>query len=112
MEAPEEDELGEKTVAWRNPVTSAESDRWVEIFSSRDLHAEIESKTIHGLLESAGLSSIIVRENVQAIPVGKVGVRVPASEEQEARALLAEARRNPQIPDEQDGLEGNGSHDA
>ena len=81
------------------------SDPFVMVLSSREVHAEIEAETIHGLLESAGLRSMIVRENVQELPIGKVGVRVTASDEQEARALIAEAQRNAPSPDEQDTLE-------
>ena len=82
-----------------------QSDPFVTVFSSREVHAEIEAETIHGLLESAGLRSMIVRENVQELPIGKVGVRVTASDEQEARALIAEAQRNAPSPEGQDTLE-------
>ena len=82
-----------------------QSDRLVTVFSSREVHAEIESETIHGLLQSAGLQSMIVRENVQELPIGKVSVRVMASDEQEARNLIAEAERTAPAPDEQDALE-------
>ncbi len=82
-----------------------QSDRLVTVFSSCEVHAEIESETIHGLLQSAGLQSMIVRENVQELPIGKVSVRVMASDEQEARNLIAEAERTAPAPDEQDALE-------
>ncbi len=82
-----------------------QSDPFVAVFSSREVHAEIEAETIHGLLESAGLQSMIVRENVQELPIGKVSVRVMASDEQEARTLIAEAERIAPAPDEQDALE-------
>ena len=82
-----------------------QSDPLVTVFSSREVHAEIESETIHGLLQSAGLQSMIFRENVQELPIGKVSVRVMASDEQEARTLIAEAERTAPAPDEQDALE-------
>ncbi len=81
------------------------SDPFVTVFSSREVHAEIEADTIHGLLESAGLQSMIFRENVQELPIGNVSVRVTASDEQEARTLIAEAQRNAPSPDEGDSLE-------
>ena len=47
---------------------------------------------------------MIVRENVRAFPIGKVGVRVTASDEQEARILIDEAQRIAPLPDERDSL--------
>ena len=47
---------------------------------------------------------MIFRENVPALPVGKVGVRVTASDEQEARILIDEAQRIASSPDERDSL--------
>ena len=82
-----------------------QSDPFVTVFSSREVHAEIEAETIHGLLQSAGLRSMIVRENVQELPIGNVSVRVTASDEPEARTLIAEAQRTAPAPDEQDALE-------
>ncbi len=67
-------------------------DEVVTIFSSRKHSAEIEAETINGLLESAGLRSMIVRDNVRELPVGKVSVRVFASEEEEARQIIEQAR--------------------
>ena len=67
-------------------------DEFVTVFSSRHHDAEIEAETIHGLLESAGLQSLIVRENVPALPVGKVSVRVLASTAEEAEKLIRNAQ--------------------
>ncbi len=67
-------------------------DKFVIIFSSRKYSAEIEAETINGLLESAALRSMIVRDNVRELPVGKVSVRVFASEEEEARQIIEQAR--------------------
>jgi hypothetical protein len=67
-------------------------DDFVEVFASRGVSARIEVETVHGLLESAGLKSLIVRENVTEIPTGRVAVRVLASDAEEARALIRDAR--------------------
>ena len=66
-------------------------DRFVTVFSSRQHNAEVEAETVHGLLESADLKSLIVRENVPEIPVGKVSVRVLASDAEEAKELIRNA---------------------
>ncbi len=66
-------------------------DRFVTVFSSRRHNAEVEAKTVHGLLESAGLRSLIARENVPELPVGKVSVRVLASDAEEAEELIRNA---------------------
>ena len=66
-------------------------DRFVTVFSSRQHNAEVEAGTVHGLLESAGLRSLIVRENVPELPVGKVFVRVLASDAEEAKELIRNA---------------------
>ena len=66
-------------------------DRFVTVFSSRRHNAEVEAETVRGLLESAGLQSLIVRENVVELPVGKVWVRVLASDAEEAKELIRNA---------------------
>ncbi len=66
-------------------------DRFVTVFSSRRHNAEVEAETVRGLLESAGLQSLIVRENVPELPVGKVWVRVLASDAEEAKELIRNA---------------------
>ena len=57
-------------------------DKFVTIFSSRKHSAEIEAETINGLLESSGLRSMIVRDNVRELP-GRYGhmqlVEIPES---------------------------------
>ena len=65
--------------------------KFVTVFSSNAHDAESEADTIHSLLESAGLQSVIVRENVQELPTGGVEVRVLPSEADEAKALIEEA---------------------
>jgi hypothetical protein len=65
--------------------------KFVTVFSSNAHDAESEADTIHSLLESAGLQSVIVRENVQELPTGGVEVRVLPQEAEEARELIEEA---------------------
>ena len=78
-------------------------EQFVTIFSSQEHSAEIEAETINGLLESAGLRSMIVRHNVRELPVGAVSVRVFASEEEEARQIIEQA----QVPSEPEDDEDN-----
>jgi hypothetical protein len=68
-------------------------EEFVTIFTSRQHNAETEAESIHGLLESAGLDSLIVRENVQELPVGKVSVKVLASNAEDAKQLIRAARQ-------------------
>lgn len=78
-------------------------DEFVTVFSSNAHDAESEADTIHSLLESAGLQSVIVRENVQELPTGGVEVRVLADEADEARELIEEALETGWDEDEDDG---------
>ena len=64
---------------------------FVTVFSSNAHDAESEADTIHSLLESAGLQSVIVRENVQELPTGGIEVRVLPDEAEEARELIEQA---------------------
>jgi hypothetical protein len=64
---------------------------FVTVFASNAHDAESEADTIHSLLESAGLQSVIVRENVQELPTGGVEVRVLPQEAAEARELIEQA---------------------
>jgi len=82
-------------------------DEFVTIFSSRKHSAEIEAETINGLLESAGVRSMIVRDNVRELPVGKVSVRVFASEEEEARQIIEQARAVGSSEDDESGSGGS-----
>ena len=65
--------------------------KFVTVFSSNAHDAESEADTIHSLLGSAGLQSVIVRENVQELPTGGVEVRVLPQEADEARELIKQA---------------------
>lgn len=80
-------------------------DEFVTVFSSREHNAEVEAETIHGLLESAGLRSMIVRENVTELPVGQVSVRVLSSEEEEARNLIQQAQQGASSEADRGGTE-------
>jgi hypothetical protein len=75
---------------------------FVTVFSSNAHDAESEADTIHSLLESAGLESVIVRENVQELPTGGVEVRVLPEEAAEARELIEEALETGWDDDEDD----------
>ena len=67
-------------------------DEFVTVFASRGHAAEIEAETVHGLFESAGLEALIVRENAPAVPVGRVSVKVLASDKDDAEKLIEGAR--------------------
>jgi hypothetical protein len=64
----------------------------VTVFSSRRHDAETEAEVIHGLLESAGIDAIIVRENVQELPAGKIWVKVVASSKDDAEQVIRDAQ--------------------
>lgn len=68
------------------------TDEFVTVFSSRHHDAEIEAEAVHGLLESSGIESLIVRENVLEMPVGRVSVKVFSSYKDEAERLIQAAR--------------------
>ena len=69
-------------------------DRFVTLFSSSNFDAESEADTIHGLLTSAGIESMIVRENVPELPTGEVEVRVLEHNAEEARKIIKAARQS------------------
>jgi hypothetical protein len=68
-------------------------DELVTVFRSRSHSAEVEAESIHGLLQSADLKSLIVRENVTELPTGYVEVKVLASEADEAKQLIQSAQQ-------------------
>lgn len=78
------------------------ADEFVTVFRSRNRTAAIEAESIHGLLESAGLKSLIVRENVPELPTGWVEVKVLASDAEEARELIEEAQQPEDTPEDED----------
>ena len=70
------------------------TDEFVTVFRSRHHDAEIEAESIRGLLESAGLKSMIVRENVPELPTGWVQLKVLSSDAAEAKELIESACRS------------------
>ena len=68
------------------------TDELVTVFSSRSHSAEIEAEAIHGLLESSGIESLIVRANVLEMPGGRVSVKVFSSYKEETEQLIQAAR--------------------
>ncbi|HUG82336.1 MAG TPA: hypothetical protein VML01_11780 [Bryobacterales bacterium] len=79
------------------------TDEFVTVFTSRSHDAEIEAEAVHGLLESSGIESLIVRENVLEMPVGRVSVKVFSSYQGEAEGLIeaAQAPRNGDLDDDE-----------
>ena len=67
-------------------------DELVTVFASRSHLATVEAEVIHALLESAGIRSWLVRENVVQQPVGMVLIKVPASLGADAQQVIADAR--------------------
>lgn len=65
----------------------------VNVFASSNFDAESEADVVLALLESAGITANIVRQNVQELPAGLVEVKVPAEQEAEARAVIEAAKR-------------------
>ena len=64
----------------------------VEVFGSRD---ESEAQVVRGLLESAGIDTLMMTDEApqDILPgVGAVVLKVPASQAAEARQIIEEAR--------------------
>lgn len=64
----------------------------VTVFEGTGLSAESEAQAIHGLLESSGIESLVVRENVPELPVGLVEIKVMASLAERAREVIREGQ--------------------
>jgi len=64
----------------------------VTVFTGDGISAESEAQSIHGLLESSGIESLLVRENVPELPVGLVEVRVMESQAARAQEIIQEGR--------------------
>ena len=64
----------------------------VIVFEGNGISAEMEAQAIHALLESSGIESLFVRENVTELPVGNVEVRVLESQAEKAREIIAAGR--------------------
>ena len=67
-------------------------DKFVNVFTSSNFDAESEADVVHGLLQSAGIASMIVRQNVPELPTGVIEVRVLASQAEDARNMIAASR--------------------
>lgn len=65
----------------------------VTVFRGSGLSAESEAQSIHGLLESSGIESLLVRENVVEIPVGLVEIKVLDSVADRAREIIRAGER-------------------
>jgi DNA invertase Pin-like site-specific DNA recombinase len=65
----------------------------VTVFKGVGTSAEMEAQAIHGLLESSGIESLVVRANVTELPVGSVEIRVVESLAERAREVILEGRR-------------------
>ena len=70
----------------------SENEPLATVFESDGFAAEVEAQAIHSLLESNGIESVIVRENVPELPVGTVEVRVLAENVAQARHIIDDAR--------------------
>ncbi len=78
-----------------------EDETLMNVFESAGISAEMEAQSIHALLESSGIESVAVRENVPELPVGRVEVRVTASDLGRAREAIREGQAaGPQAAEE------------
>lgn len=73
------------------PVEQYPLDEMVTVFSSSNYDAESEAEAVKGLLDSAEIESVIVRDNVPELPTGKVEVRVLERDSVEALQLIEDA---------------------
>ena len=71
---------------------SAGDEKMVNVFASSNHDAEAEAEIVNALLSSSGLRSMIVRQNTEVLPAGVVEVRVPESEVESARKILAASK--------------------
>jgi len=82
----------------------------VEVFGSKE---DSEAMVVQGLLDSAGIDSVIVSLDApqEVLPgVGGVVIRVAADKAEEARRLIEEYRTSAeQSPDDEDGDDLSGS---
>ena len=65
----------------------------ITVFEGNGISAEAEAQSIRALLESSGIESLLVRENVPELPVGNVEVRVMASDAERAQEIIQEGQR-------------------
>jgi len=70
----------------------ANDETLMNVFVAAGLSAEMEAQSIHALLEANGIDSVVVRQNVPELPVGKVEVRVVASDAERATEVIREGQ--------------------
>ena len=80
-------------------------EEFVTVFRSQTASATVEAESIHGLLESASIKSMIVRENVPELPTGWVRVKVLASDEAEALEMIESAQETAEASADEDESE-------
>ena len=61
---------------------------FVTVFEGNGITAEMEAQSIHALLESSGVQSLLVRANVTELPIGTVEVRVVGSQAEKAAEII------------------------
>ena len=66
---------------------------FVTVFEGNGITAEMEAQSIHALLESSGVQSLLVRANVTELPIGTVEVRVVGSQADKAVEIIKAARK-------------------
>ncbi|MBK5291533.1 MAG: hypothetical protein JJE04_07665 [Acidobacteriia bacterium] len=70
---------------------------WINIFRSADSGATEEAAVVSGVLEQAGIASVVLEDDAPDVPPGTVVVRVAAGQEQRAERALAASRNR--VPD-------------
>jgi hypothetical protein len=79
----------------------------VSLYSSQTVDAEMEADVIHGILESNGIPSMVVRGG--PYPILGFEVQVPCARLEEARRLIAEAQAaGPDAADEAEAASEEG----
>jgi hypothetical protein len=66
---------------------------FVTVFEGNGITAEMEAQSIHALLESSGIESLVVRANVTELPIGTVELRVVGSQADKALEIIKAARK-------------------
>ena len=77
-----------------------------------DTPQESEALVVHGLLESAGIESVIYnREAPDVFPVGGVAIKVNPEQAEEARRIIEEYRNNAAADEAELASEGESTPD-
>jgi hypothetical protein len=72
--------------------------RVVDVFETNE---ESEALVLKGLLESAGIDTLMVGENADVFPVGAFFLRVTNEDADEAKRVIETSRANPPAEDEE-----------